>query len=49
VPDWKFSEGGHQVKLGCKMDRCMKKVENNVIEGALFATVAVTLGICFVV
>jgi len=27
MPDWKFSEGGRQVKLGRKMDRCMKKVE----------------------
>jgi len=27
VPDWKFSEEGHQVKLGCK--NCMKKVENH--------------------
>jgi len=29
VPDWRFSERGHQVKLGCKMGRCMKKVENH--------------------
>jgi len=24
-----FAEGGHWVKLGCKMGRCMKKVENH--------------------
>ena len=40
---------GFQVKLGGKMDRCTKKVENHVLEGALFATVAVKLGIFFVV
>jgi len=28
-PDWKFSEGGRWVKLGCKMGPCMKKVENH--------------------
>jgi len=31
------------------MDRRMKKVENHALEGALFATVAVTLGNFFVV
>jgi len=29
-------------------DRCMKKVENHVLEGTLFTTVAITLGIFFV-
>jgi len=29
MPDGKFSEGGRKVKLGCKMGRCMKKVENH--------------------
>jgi len=29
MPDWKLSEGGYWVKLGRKMGRCMKKVENH--------------------
>jgi len=29
MPDWKYSEEGLSVKLGCKMGRCMKKVENH--------------------
>jgi len=29
MPDWKFSEGGRLVKLGCKMGRCMKKAESH--------------------
>jgi len=29
MPDWKFSEGGRWVKLGCKMGRCIKRVENH--------------------
>jgi len=31
--DWKFLEGGRKVKLGCKMCRCMKKVENYCPKG----------------
>jgi len=29
MSDWKFSKGGRLVKLGCKMGRRMKKVENH--------------------
>ena len=29
LPEWKCSEGGRQVKLGCKMGRCMAKDENH--------------------
>jgi len=29
MPDWEFSEGGRWVKLGCKMGRRMKKIENH--------------------
>jgi len=29
MPDWKYSEEGLSVKLGSKMGRCMKKVENH--------------------
>jgi len=31
--DWKFLEGGREVKLGCKMGRCMKKVGNYCPKG----------------
>jgi len=34
MSDWKFSEGGRQVKLGCKMGRRMKKVENHWFRGS---------------
>ena len=34
MPDWKFSEGGRWVKLGCKMGRRMKKVENHWFRGS---------------
>jgi len=35
MSDWKFSEGGCYVKLGCKMDRRMKKlVENHWFRGS---------------
>jgi len=34
MPDWKFSEGSRQVKLGCKISRCMKKVENHSTRGS---------------
>jgi len=34
MPDWKFSEGNRQLKLDCKMGRCMKKVEtNDLVQG----------------
>jgi len=29
MPEWKSSKGGRLVKLGYKMGRCMKKVENH--------------------
>ena len=29
MPDWKVSEGSGDVKLSCKMGRCMKNVENH--------------------
>jgi len=31
---WKFSEGGRQVKMNCKMCRRMKKVENHWFRGS---------------
>jgi len=34
ISDWKFSEGGRQVILGCKMGRRMKKVENHWFRGS---------------
>jgi len=34
MSDWKFSEEGRQVKLGCKMCRCMKMVENHWFRGS---------------
>ena len=35
ISDWKFSEGGRWVKLGCKMGRRMKKlVENHWFRGS---------------
>jgi len=29
MPDWKYSEGGPEVKLGFKIGHCMKKLENH--------------------
>jgi len=34
MSDWKFSKGGRWVKLGCKMGRRMKKVENHWFRGS---------------
>jgi len=34
MSDWKFSEGSRKVKLGCKMGRRMKQVENHWFRGS---------------
>jgi len=39
MPDYKFSEGARWVKLGCKMGRCMKKVENHWFRATSFTGV----------
>jgi len=32
ISDWSILEGGRQVKLNCKMGRCLKKVENQGLD-----------------